>query len=282
MCCNPEAQNPNTEASQQPRNGLSETQGPPRASQAQECPEASRPRYCSLYQKASALPHLAQASRKVARPSRRAANMPLPKTTDFPSHCMRSCSAGANGGKSLGPKFLSRGENHAAMAVKPSEKPCAPAVSQFKTAYKCCNQASQPTVHSSGAIFGAKALKSHVPLGFRCCWADFTPPGVTSFLCLLLLCAAGVGPTLHRVGRDKPGACSSSSTCHVARARRARHCSATWRVTRPHVCHSQPSQPKLDTVWELKLSYVALPSNVPASMALESPLQVSGRFFAAI
>ena len=94
------------------------------------------------------------------------------------------------------------------VAVKPPKKPCAPAVSQFKTAYKCCFQASQPTVHSSGAISVKRRGSSQKPCAPGVSlWADFTPPGVTSFLCLVLLCAAGVGPTLHRVGRDKPGAC---------------------------------------------------------------------------
>ena len=88
------------------------------------------------------------------------------------------------------------------VAVKPPEKPCAPAVSQFKAAYKCCFQASQPTVHSSGAISVKRRGSSQQPcapgvsllLGrlytawgdflplpcFAVCrrgWADFTPGG---------------------------------------------------------------------------------------------------------
>ena len=155
------------------------SQGPPKS-----VPRPPGPGIVLYTKRPVVLPHLARASRKVARPSRRARNMPLPKTMDFPSHCMRSCSAGANRGKSLGPKLLSRSENHAAMAVKPSEKPCAPAVSQLKTAYKCCFQASQPTVHSSCAIFVKRRESSQKPcapgvsllLGrLYTAWGDFLP-----------------------------------------------------------------------------------------------------------
>ena len=76
---------------------------------------------------------------------------------------------------------------------------------RFQTACICCFKASQPTVHSS-FVKGANKHKSHVPLRFLCCWADSTPPGVTSFICLPVLCAAGVGLILRRVGQDKPSA----------------------------------------------------------------------------
>ena len=133
------------------------TQGLPETSQ--ECPEASRPRYCASYQKASALPYPARASRKRATLAQ-ATNTPLPKTMDFPSHCMRSC------------------------VLLQSEKPCAPAFSQIKTAYKCCFKASQPTVHSSAAMFVKRRESSQKPCAPRVslllgrlytAWGDFLP-----------------------------------------------------------------------------------------------------------
>ena len=75
---------------------------------------------------------------------------------------------------------------------------------------------------------GAKALKSHVLLGCRCCWADFTPPGVTSFLYLVLLCAARVGRLYTGWVEINPALVQSSThTClHCRHCRPV--CSFLW------------------------------------------------------
>ena len=184
MCCNMccrqmrAAQNSNTEASQQTR------KGPLRDAGASQGPPKSVPRPPGLG------PAIVLHTKR-----------PWPCLT---SRRPRARSRDPRAGPQIcpSPKQSRTMLANPAMAVKPSEKPCAPAVSQFKTAYKCCFKASQPTVHSSGAIFVKRRESSQKPcvsgvsllLGrlytawddflplpcFAVCrrgWADFTPGG---------------------------------------------------------------------------------------------------------
>ena len=95
---------------------------------------------------------------------------PVPYLTPRGPHA-RSCDPRAGPQICPSPKQWIFLHTACAREFSPVRKPCAPAVSQFKTAYKCCFKASQPTVHSSGAIFVKRRESSQKPCapGFRCC-----------------------------------------------------------------------------------------------------------------
>ena len=122
-----------------------------------------------------------------------------------------------------------------------------PAVSQFKTAYKCCFKASQPTVHSSGAIVVKRSESSQKLCAPRVslllgrlytAWGDFLP------LAYFAVCRRGWAD-FTPVGRDKPGASRSAAKC-CTRAPKAR---SSYRrdiflystIHRKHHCACSPS-----------------------------------------